>query len=225
MPFMLTADYIAKLSFGQIHKDEEYRVAGFDLKKNVILLSKRTQQKFTVPSSDATKFRMSPPADNAFEGTKQSDVAGFFEGQKTNITCWACALANVLSAMSSTFINEEAVVELLNASNSTSGPNHEEYVRAIETVLGKYLRNFTYYVHQAGQQKNWLEICKSLKNGCPVICSVNRRSHVVILLACTSNLPQWVLYFEPTGGSFKKMELQTFIAERNPDWAYSFCAN
>jgi hypothetical protein len=166
--------------------------------------------------------RPEPPPEEAFIGIKRDAVAAFFEGQKTNATCWASCLANVcLYAQSQVFISEQDITEILGVKGSSNGPNHEEYVRSIEDIIRLKHLPLRLTILEAGTREKFVHCLAELNAGNPVIVSVNNRSHVVILMSFSRTKPYWLTYFEPTGGGYKTMLLEEFLAQKTPDWAYA----
>jgi hypothetical protein len=234
MAFVLTAHYIALTDIEDVvRQGQEFRVTGFDFKGNVVLtlagaetkvLLSKTADNFFVRKTDGLDLRQYiPPDKEKFRGILVSDVAGFYEGQKTTLTCWASSLSNALMTLQTTiFVSEHDILNMLNATAATGGPNHEQYVEAMEEVIRSHSLALKVSIHEAGIERNWAPMLDAVSGGRPVIISVRKRSHVVILLGFTPEKPNWIMYFEPTGGSFKKVSLDRFLLEHQPDWAYSF---
>ena len=229
MCFVLTRNYLSTVdedfkvpgTTSIIRKRSNYRVTGFDFSGNSVLTNTTTNEKITIPKKLKKLFVENIPDDKAFIGTPKSSVIGFYEGQKTNFTCWASALSNVIMTIQDEiFISELDIVKLLNATAFKGGPDAEEYLKAIEYVIREKDLPHRCDVKNTGTDKSWAEIFMHLKNGFPAICSVNRRSHVVIILGFTATKPYFVHYFEPTGGSYKKITLDEFRKFKSPDFAY-----
>ncbi len=231
MAFVLSRHYIAKHDFDapdgtKVKANRTYRVTGFDFSGNNILVDLAfPDTKLVLPKDWDDRFTdtttIPEPDDDSFKGIARSETSGYFEGQKTRRTCWACALSNALMYKSGKFITEVAIDELTGARSTNTSPNAEEFLSTVYYLYDHYDLSMSCNVFQAWQYKDWPGIIGNLFKRNPVIVSVNSQTHVILLMACTTTQPYWILYYEPTGGSYRKMLLWDLIKSKRLDYAFS----